>query len=190
EVRRAVAGTRYGLGGRTGASSALAALACGAARVARLAVERATMTRELAPAGVGDVVAAAVDARDAVVGVRILGQLPAVVVDAALAGPAPAVGARQLLLGRNLRRQIVVGRVADLVLAVRRNRPRRRVELEALRRCRRIGRPDLRRLRGRQARREQPVGADDDPGLGRTVVDPQLDGLELVGGGRRGVPVW
>src|SRR5262249_5007731 len=152
-----------------------------ALRVARLAAHRPTVTGERPEAGIGDVVGALVGVDDAVVRVRILGQLAPLVEEAGAAG-APVFGAGNLALGRDLRREVVVGREADLVLALRGDAPRRRVELDALVAPERWRRLDLGRIGGRQAGVQVTVGVGHDPGLGSAGPDPGLHRGQLLGG--------
>ena len=108
---------------------------------------------------------------------RILPQL--------LAGEAE-IGPRRILeLLRHLIRDVVVGREADLVLAVRLELPGRHLELDAVAGRGGGERLDGDRRRRRQARAEQRGRPRDGAGLRRTAVDPEPDQLELVLAERR-----
>src|SRR5207244_2028368 len=88
---------------------------------------------------VGDVVGALVEVDDAVVRVRVLREGALAIVETLLGRPTEEVGARRTVAGRNRRREVVPGRVADLVLAVvagdrriaGRDLPGRSMELDA-----------------------------------------------------------
>src|SRR5262249_28376844 len=139
--------------------------------------------------GIGDVVDALVDVDEAVMGVRILRQLALVVEEAALGRAAPDVGTRRLILQRNLRREVVVGGEADLVLAQRSERPGRSMYLETVVRWVCTCGSNWGRVGVGQARREDAFGPADDARRGCPRADPDLQRLELLGR-ERGKTVW
>src|SRR5262249_20945209 len=146
EVRRAKAEARECLNGL--ATARAAAAHPGDRGVAGLSIVGPTVTYEV-ESRVRRGRIAEIDVDDAVVAVRVLGQLAAVVEEAVLAEETGSRRARVHLLagclvfGRHLGVDVEVGGVADLVLAVRRDVPGRCMELHPFARWRHRRRGDL-----------------------------------------------
>ena len=121
-------------------------------------------------------------------GVGILRELAATVAETRLGRPAPLRGAGNECVGSRLPHlalDVVVGREADLVLALGRDVPGWAVELDAVTGCRGVGRNDLLWGGRPEARIEESRRPFDHAPVARPRPDPEAHRLELVRGDGR-----